>query len=379
MKKVTVFLTILMLSGCGGGGSGGSSVNTVPVKKEILFDGSNSAYTFRFDRDQVSQDFNPIKAEITLKDGFLYRKNENTPEFEPYFLTDNGLYIPESQTSYDAKLGVRTDILTLKSATYWQATPYNQVGLNDLQQFVGFRVISLANKQIAPVVEPYSASAAMVLGLIPTTKYADLKLPLKILAHQRKFSQGAKCLAFDSLSSNKMYYSFKPDVAINVIPEAKTLAAWEQQSLILTESNRPLEPLQTKVVGGYKVGWLKFNTPSTLSSQSEQNINVQYAIEFQGKVIRLVANTADETKYIDQLNTSLQNALKNGYPVALIDELRANLVDSCTYYNQAAMDDIQQAIQQAQSTETSITFLISDASIKPDDSTPNCYGGLTFC
>lgn len=383
MKSSIKFLVVALgagLTACGGGGGSSNSSNPAPVApeaKETLFDGSSSAYSFKFQANAVTQELQPVTQEIYVKGGILYRKNADAPQFDPYFLTDEALYVPDTAASYDPAKGVRTDFITIKSPTEWQSTQYSQNNARDLKQVANWREVKLANRIIAVTIDPFNSAAATVLGFRVGATYSPLTLPAKIFVHQAKFSAQAKCLHLETVKNNKFYYTFKPDEAASVIPDVTTLTGWEQQQNALIAAQRPLVPLQTKLVAGYKIGWLKFGPTGPVGSPTGTE-HVEYAVEYQGKLIRLSASEELNYSFTDSLNKAIA-AWSPVYPQNLLDQVKLNSADNCVYYNKAAIDDIKQAIQQAKTTEASVTPFIKDVPVTPETPVDHCPGGLTFC
>lgn len=382
MKTSIKFLVIALsasLTACGGGGGGNSNAPApvTPEAKEVLFDGSDMAYSFKFEVDASTQALQPVTQEIYVRSGTLYRKSTDAPEFDDYLLTDEALYIPETAASYDPAKGVRTDFIKIKSPLEWQSTQYSQNGVRDLTRVVKWRAVNLANREIAPAIEPSSSAGIAILGFIPGTTYSVLGLPQKIFVHQPKFSAQAKCLHMESIKNSKVYYTFQPDDAKNTLAGVSTLLAWQQQQNALATAQRPLGPLQTKLVAGYKIGWLTFGTTGPIGSPTGLE-HVEYAIEYQGKLVRLEAKTELNQSYLSGLEKTLAS-WSTVYPKNLLDQVKANYLDTCTYYNKAAIDDIKQAIQQAKTTEVSVTPFIKSAPVTPETPVYNCWGNLTFC
>lgn len=379
--KVLTCCISLALTACGGGGGGSSnSSNPAPVTpepKEMLFDGSNVAYSFKFQADPATQELKPVTQEIYAKDGVLYRKSSDAPKFDDYLLTDEALYIPETAASYDPAKGVRTDFLKIKSPLAWQATQYSQNGVRDLTRDIKWRAVNLADRTITVAIDPYTSAGVTIFGFKPGTTYNVLNLPAKVFAHQAKFSAQAKCLHMESLKNSKVHYTFQPDDASNAISGLNTLAAWEQQQNGLAPALRPLAALQIKLVAGYKTGWLKFAVTGPVGSPLGAE-RVEYAIEYQGRLIRLKAETVLNQSYTEGLDKALA-AWAGAYPQNLLDQIKANAADTCSYYNKAAIDDIKQAIQQAKTTEASLTRFIKDVPSIPETPVDNCWGNLTFC
>lgn len=387
MKTSIKFLVIALsasLTGCGGGGGGSgdsASAPVTPTKKEVLFDNDSTAYTFKLQPNQASQEVEAVTGEVALKEGVLYRKNLPQQQFEPYMLTDEALYVPDTAASYDASKGVRTDFLTAKTSLQWHTTQFSQNGARDLKQVINWREVALADRSIAVAVDPFTSAGISLFGLRPGLTYSGLNLPSRIYVHQPKFSEQAKCLHLNSVKNNKEYYAFWPDDAVNVIAGVNTLVAWEQQKNSLIESERPLQPLQTKLLAGYKIGWLKFNTSLNTTMNPVASIGtpvVQYAIEYQGKLIRLEPRTELLQTHDDSVNKAIA-AWSSAYPLNFLTQIKQNLQDSCTFYNQAAMDDLKRAIEQAKTSEISITPFIKDVPVTPEAPVDNCWGGMTFC
>jgi hypothetical protein len=328
----------LALTACGGGGSDSTDTN-VSVKPQ-LFEGETTLYRYGFDRKENEPDFSLNKREIVLDDGILHtRYKTEAPRFELfYLLTQDGLYEPETQQSYNASKGVRQSFTKSITDSKWVVTPYNKAGLKDLENTIKYEVVHLKSKSIAKVVEPYGAAVAEI-NHYNEQDYDYSYLPIRVFINKDTFSANAKCLRLVSDTYNQIALSFDPADSDTEIKNAKTLQDWAdiQFKAGITLTSQP----ELYNWAGYRWGALDKKEQGT--DGKRQTI---LAIEYKGKVYIAygVSGTYTYQDYLNNLRDSMKN---NKEEPSLIELTLANYKNTCTHYNKAAADDIETAVKKA--------------------------------
>lgn len=341
MKKLwgmaPVIGLVFTLTACGGGGS--DSTDSSVSAKPKLFEGEATLYRYAFDREENDLDFSLTKREVSLDNGVISTRYLNeAPQFEPFYLTKDGLYESETQQSYNASTGVRQSFAKSITDTKWIVSPYNKAGLKDFESTIKYEVVSLKSKSIAKVVEPYG-SAIAELNQYNEQDYDYSYLPIRVFINKDTFSANAKCLRFASETYDQSVLTFDPTDSDNEVKNAKTLEDWAY--IQFTAGNSLISQPEVYTWAGYR--WGALERKELGSNGKRQTI---LAIEYKGKVYIAYGGGGSYT-YQDYLNDLVSNLEENKAQPALIELTLTNYKNTCTHYNKAAADDIEKAVKKA--------------------------------
>lgn len=376
---------MVVLSACGGGGSGNQPTANIPNekpvvddkpindKKPVLFDNSDTVYRYVLGINAQTTE----KITYYQREDLLYVKSSQAGKgYSPYILTNNELYEPETPATLVAGQDIRDSFIHAVEKNKWLITPYNQQGNKSLKITEVFEKLDLNGKPIAPVLAPVDA----VLALQSQQKNSPVNifqnsLISKILANQVVFPKGAQCLQPVSTDYSENALEFNPDDVTSVIPNAKNLQDWANLAFDIGIS-------ASNLVEKHSWAGVNWGAITLKDYDSQGNIQYLFAIEYQGKVYQAQPRGGKLT-FSELMTIYRQQLLAQQFTPELVNTMIANLKNSCFAYNETAATAIDQAIEQAkkQLSDLPPVILPPIENLPPETlpTAPNCYGNLVFC
>lgn len=362
IKFVVLAMLPLMLSACGGGGSSSSSTgsnsssnnnsNSNEVKAELFSNGDAKLFSYSIDIDYDQEKLNFDKSELTIQKAILLEKTKNPIFYNHYVTQKDGLYVPETEQSYDANRGIRDSFIHSMTPTTWVTSPYNQAGFKDLKftrkvqeiDLQGLRVVD----QFAPALISMYEFEVNNGGGSPALDAVSSQL-VKLTD---QFPKGAKCIQTQAFSSNQMFFEFEPDTSFE-IPNARILQDWADQELTANRTTQAVPDVEL---------WGKVKIGSLLSRNDDPSAPDYYnfALEYQGKVYHAFPQKPEwkTAEFVENLKKQFRESawfkgvvsplgkVKEDQFMALVD---AKMRSQCDYYNAEAaksMDSVLSKVKQ---------------------------------
>ncbi|OBY73379.1 hypothetical protein [Acinetobacter gyllenbergii] len=358
LKNKFIVLAILpfMLSACGGGSSSNngsnsnsnnSSTNPNEVKPELFSNGEAKLFSYSINIDYDQESLDSDKSEWKIQNGILLEKTKAPIFYNHYITEENGLYIPETEQTYNADRGIRDSFIHSMTPTTWVTSPYNQAGFKDLKYTQKVKEIDLQGlrivDQFAPaLISMYEFEVNNELGTPDLDAISD-----QLVKTLDRFPKGAKCIQTQAFSSNKFFFEFGPNASFEV-PDARVLQDWANQEL---NANRTTQAVpDVEVWGGIKIG-------SLLNRNDDPSAPEYYhfALEYQSKVYQAFPQkpewTTDEfvedlkkqfreTEWFKSVVIPLGKAKEDQF-MASVD---AKMHNQCNYYNAEAAKSIDSVL-----------------------------------
>lgn len=349
LKNKALLLTLsfvpFVLAACGGGDSS-NNTNSKPnnTQSDTFANGESKLFEYDVNFEEEVMDVN--KSEWSIKSDILHEKTEN-PIFYSYYVTEkDGLYIPETEQTYNPDRGIRDSFIHSMTPTEWVMTPYNQTGLKDLKFTSIVKEVDLQGQRIADQLSP---SFASMYEFNVANELKDINpnaLSSKLGSAQDKFGKGAKCIQVQKYTSNQVFFEFEPNISYE-IPLVTNLQNWADQQLI--RGNTSLAVPQIETWGQIKIGSLVLdgiNYPVT-----SQPSNYAFALEYKSKVYAAIPQkpewSRDEyEKYLQiEFKSSawferLVNEFGNAKAEQFIQLSVNKMKNQCDYYNTESAKNI---------------------------------------
>ncbi|MCU4388067.1 hypothetical protein KTH40_10695 [Acinetobacter haemolyticus] len=270
----------------------------------------------------------------------MHEKTEN-PIYPSYYVTEkDGLYIPETEQTYDADRGIRDSFIHSMNSTKWVTTPYNEAGYKDLKftrtlQEIDLQGLRVVDQFVPALISMYEFEISNGL------QTPDLNtLSSQLVNTSDIFLKGAKCIQIKKITSNQVFFEFEPNQWYE-IPNANTLQDWANYEWNEGTTSNPVP--YTEMWGKIKIGSLlldNINTPST----SE---NYKFALEYQSKVYQAFPqqNLWDNEQFIKYIKDEFkQTEWFNNVVIPLGKEktdkfmalMEGKIRSQCDYYNAEA-------------------------------------------
>ncbi|WP_436873197.1 hypothetical protein [Acinetobacter haemolyticus] len=350
LKNEFVVLAMLpfMLSACGGGSSSSSSTNTNENRAEVFSNGESKLFTYEVDLDFEQESIGFDKSEWSIQKGILHEKTKK-PIFYAHYVTEkDGLYIPETEQTYNADRGIRDSFIHSMSSTKWVTTPYNKAGYKNLKftktlQEIDLQGLRVVDQFVPALLSMYEFEVSNGLEI------SDLNtLSSQLVNTSDTFPKGAKCIQTKTITSNEVFFEFEPDYWYE-IPNARTLQDWANYELNEGTISNPVP--YTETWGGIKIGSLLLDNISAPSTSE----NYKFALEYQSKVYQAFPQQRlwDNGEYIEYIkNEFMKIEWFNNVVIPLGKEKTDNfmaLVDKkmrsqCNYYNAEAAKSVDSVL-----------------------------------
>ncbi len=216
-KFVVLAMLPFMLSACGGGSSSSSSTNTNENRAEVFSNGESKLFTYGVDLDFEQESIGFDKSEWSIQKGILHEKTKK-PIFYAHYVTEkDGLYIPETEQTYNADRGIRDSFIHSMSSTKWVTTPYNKAGYKNLKftktlQEIDLQGLRVVDQFVPALLSMYEFEVSNGLEI------SDLNtLSSQLVNTSDTFPKGAKCIQTKTITSNEVFLNLNQIIGMKFL------------------------------------------------------------------------------------------------------------------------------------------------------------------
>ncbi|MCH7355085.1 hypothetical protein MMP61_05765 [Acinetobacter sp. NIPH 1958] len=356
-KFLALSIISVMLSACGGGDGSSSSGNSTSsgnnsssnsneVKAELFPNGEAKLFSYTIDIDYGQDSLDSDKSEWNIQKGILLEKTKNPIFYNHYVTQKDGLYIPETEQTYNAVQGIRDSFIHSMSSTTWVTSPYNQAGFKDLKLTQKVKEIDLQGLRIVDQFAP--ALISMHEFEVKNGGSPNLgAIPSQLVNMVDTFPRGAKCVQVQGISSNQLFFEFGADGSYE-IPNARILQDWADQEFKAGKTAQAVPDIE--VWGKIKIGSLldKNDNPS-------EPKYYQFALEYQGKVYQAFPQQPEWTsdELVEELKSQFRKTawfqnvvvpLGKAKEDQFMASVEAKMRSQCNYYNAEAAKSVDSVL-----------------------------------